>query len=150
MVYKRRQGVEQASIAAPGAALGRKRAAALSKRRACRSLRGAAEPAFASGDRMLKIIAAALCCAIGAAAPALARNPGANTWAGNTAEDMVAEQDACRDDAYRFCGGNTIFIFEMENCLKERMRYLSKRCRRALAPTDFRKYYRAGPDPFDF
>lgn len=102
-----------------------------------------------AGDLVQKIIALAVLFSL-SVTPALARSLGTNTWAGNTAEDMVDEQDACRGDAYRFCGGNTIFIFEMENCLKQHMRRLSKPCRQMLAPTDFRKYYRAEPGPFDF
>lgn len=99
---------------------------------------------------MRKIIAIALCCAVSGASTALAQDWGVNTWAGNTAEDMASEQDACQSDADRLCGGNTIFIFEMENCLKRQASRLSKSCRQALAPTDFRKYYRAEPHPFDF
>jgi len=99
---------------------------------------------------MRKIIAIAISYAIGGAPAALAQNWGVNTWAGNTAEDMAWEQDACQSDADRLCGGNTIFIFEMENCLKRQASQLSKSCRQALAPTDFKKYYRAEPDLFGF
>lgn len=71
-------------------------------------------------------------------APAYAQN----TWAGNLARDFAEEQNACYADAWRFCGGNTIFIFEMENCLKRRLNSLSRPCRNLLSPTDFRKYHR--------
>jgi hypothetical protein len=88
----------------------------------------------------------ALLLAFGGAAPAQA----VNTWAGNSAEDMAVEQRACAGDAARFCGGNTLFVFEMENCLKRYMPKLSKACRRQLSPTDFRKYHRRETRPFDF
>lgn len=93
---------------------------------------------------MKKIAALATAFLIGGAAPALA----VNTWAGNTSSDMSEEQEACWGDAYRFCGGNTIFIFEMENCLKRHMRHLTRACRAELTPTDFRKYHRKSADPF--
>ncbi|WP_457797160.1 hypothetical protein [Methylocystis sp. S23] len=73
-----------------------------------------------------------------------------NTWAGNSAADYADEQNACYTDAYRFCGGNTVFIFEMENCLKEHLGQLSRPCRKLLSPTDFRKYYREEAHPFGF
>lgn len=79
------------------------------------------------------------------AAPALA----VNTWAGSSSADMAEEQDACAADAYRFCGGNTTFVFEMENCLKRHMGQLSKPCRKLLSPTDFRKYHQEEQLPFD-
>ncbi|WP_156824770.1 hypothetical protein [Methylocystis rosea] len=93
-----------------------------------------------------KTILIALLCAMSGATPALA----VNTWAGSTADDMAVEQDACAPDAYRFCGGNTVFIFEMENCLKRYMPYLSRSCRKQLSPTDFRKYHGEEPDFFGF
>ncbi|WP_424361122.1 hypothetical protein [Methylocystis parvus] len=80
------------------------------------------------------------------AAPALA----VNTWAGSSPEDMAEEQEACAPDAYRFCGGNTIFVFEMENCLKRHMSQLSKPCRKQLSPTNFKKYYNEEWHPFGF
>jgi hypothetical protein len=95
---------------------------------------------------VLKAIFLALLCAASGVTPALA----VNTWAGNTSDDMAAEQKACAYDAYRFCGGNTVFIFEMENCLKRYMPYLSRPCRKQLSPTDFRKYYREEPHFFGF
>lgn len=95
---------------------------------------------------MQKTILIALLCAMCGATPALA----VNTWAGSTADDMAVEQDACAPDAYRFCGGNTVFIFEMENCLKRYMPYLSRSCRKQLTPTDFRKYHGEEPDFFGF
>lgn len=73
-----------------------------------------------------------------------------NTWASNTAEDQAEMQRACGRDAYRFCGGNTIFIFEMENCLKQFLPKLSKACRAQLTPTDFRKYYHRETDWLPF
>lgn len=95
---------------------------------------------------MPRAIFLALLCAASGATPALA----VNTWAGNTADDIAEEQNACAADAYRFCGGNTVFVFEMENCLKRHMPYLSRPCRKQLSPTDFRKYYREEPDFFGF
>ncbi|WP_363350976.1 hypothetical protein [Methylocystis echinoides] len=91
----------------------------------------------------MKIVALGLAFLICGSAPARA----VNTWAGNTAEDMAEEQDACAYDADRFCGGNTVFIFEMENCLKRHMPQLTRACRHELTPTDFRKYH---TDPFNF
>lgn len=87
---------------------------------------------------MRKTLILALLCSLSGSVSASAQN----TWAGNSAEDYAEMQDACRTDAYRFCGGNTIFIFEMENCLKRQLPRLTKRCRLLLTPTDFRKYYR--------
>lgn len=84
-------------------------------------------------------------CVLGGAAPARA----VNTWAGNTAEDMAFEKRACAGDAARFCGGNTLLIFAMENCLKRYLPRLSKACRSQLTPTDFRKYHRREAHPFD-
>lgn len=92
----------------------------------------------------MKTAALAIAFLICGSAPASA----VNTWAGNTAEDMAEELDACAFDADRFCGGNTIFIFEMENCLKRHLRQLTRPCRAALSPTDFRKYHGGGLDPF--
>lgn len=92
----------------------------------------------------MKLVALALSFLICGSAPAFA----VNTWAGNTALDMAEEQDACAVDAGRFCGGNTLFIFEMENCLKRHLRQLTRPCRNALSPTDFRKYHDGSTDPF--
>lgn len=97
-------------------------------------------------DALRKLVALTLLYSIVAIPSALAQN----TSAASTAEDMAAEQAACREDAERFCGGNTIFIFEMENCLKRYRKQLSKACRQQLSPTDFRKYYREEAHPFDF
>lgn len=94
---------------------------------------------------MIRAAAIGIAFALSWAAPALA----VNTWAGNTSSDMSEEQEACAPDAYRFCGGNTIFIFEMENCLKRHMRQLSRACRAELTPTDFKKYYQKEWNPFD-
>ena len=93
----------------------------------------------------MKILASAFAFVVLACAPAFA----VNTWAGNTAEDMAEEQGACAVDAGRFCGGNTVFIFEMENCLKRHIRQLAPACRQELTPTDFRKYHDEEFDPFD-
>jgi len=78
-----------------------------------------------------------------------------NTPAESTADDMAAEEDACREDACRedadkSCGGDTIFIYGMENCLKRYRRWLSKACRRRLSPANFNKYYHEEAHPFDF
>jgi hypothetical protein len=95
---------------------------------------------------MRKVVGFAIWGILSAVVPAAAQN----TWAGNSAEDYAEEQQACYGDAYRFCGGNTVFVFEMENCLKRHMRQLSKPCRKLLAPTNFKKYYREEAHPFDF
>lgn len=95
---------------------------------------------------MRKLPVLIACCFVFVAGRAAAQN----TWAGNLASDFAEEQNACYRDAYRFCGGNTIFVFEMENCLKEHLRQVSKPCRKLLSPTDFRKYYREEAHPFDF
>ncbi len=94
----------------------------------------------------MKNLLLALVFLVGASAPAVA----VNTWAGNTSQDMAEEQDACARDADRFCGGNTLFIFEMENCLKRHLPKLTRACRKELTPTDFRKYYRDEPFQFGF
>ncbi len=94
---------------------------------------------------MRKTIILAVLCLLSGVAPAFA----VNTWAGNTAEDMAEEKRACAADSAKFCG-ESILIFEMENCLKEHLRQLSKDCRNQLTPTDFRKYYRQDPHPLDF
>lgn len=78
--------------------------------------------------------------------PAVAQN----TWAGNLAQDFTDEQNACYGDAQRFCGGNTIFVFEMENCLKRNLASVSKPCRKLLSPTNFKTYYQEEAHPFDF
>ena len=104
----------------------------------------AAPPLLAFEEAMLKTAVLTLAVSMAGLGPALA----VNTWAGNTAEDMAQEQRVCSYDAYRFCGGNTVFIFEMENCLKRHLPYLTKVCRQQLTPTDFRKYHRKWPHPF--
>jgi hypothetical protein len=62
---------------------------------------------------------------------------------------LAFEKRACAGDAARFCGGNTLLIFAMENCLKRYLPRLSKACRSQLTPTDFRKYHRREAHPFD-
>ncbi|QGM96633.1 hypothetical protein [Methylocystis parvus] len=94
---------------------------------------------------VIRIAAIGVALSLSWVAPALA----VNTWAGSTAEEMAEEQDVCAPDAYKFCGGNTIFIFEMENCLKGHMGQLSKPCRAQLSPTNFKKYYQEEWRPFD-
>lgn len=97
-------------------------------------------------DRTHKAIAFAICLFFCSAAPARA----VNTWAGNTSLDYSEMQRACGFDAHRFCGGATILIFEMENCLKAYLPRLTKACRAQLTPTDFRKYYRRETDWLPF
>lgn len=97
---------------------------------------------------MRRLISLALAAWLGSASAGFAQSlfgddTGVNTWAGNTSSDQSEEASACFGDATRFCGGNTIFIFEMENCLKRHLRQLSKPCRAQLTPTDFRKYHAA-------
>jgi hypothetical protein len=93
----------------------------------------------------MRIVPLGLALLLGWTCPAFA----VNTWAGNTPEDMAEEQEACGADAARFCGPvATIFIFEMENCLKRHMPQLSKACRQELSPTDFRKYHDSNFDLF--
>jgi hypothetical protein len=72
-----------------------------------------------------------------------------HSYAGVTAEDIGEEQEACAADAYRFCGGNDIALFEMENCLSHHLGQLSKACRAQIAPTDFKKYYQEEAHPFE-
>jgi len=71
-------------------------------------------------------------------------------YGGNTAEDVAAEQKACALDAQKFCGGNDIFVFEMESCLAGHLPQLSKKCRQQIAPTNFKKYYSEEAHPFGF
>ena len=71
-----------------------------------------------------------------------------HSYAGVTAENIGEEQEACGADAYRFCGGNDIALFEMENCLSRHLGQLSKACREQIAPTDFKKYYQEEAHPF--
>ena len=71
-----------------------------------------------------------------------------HSYAGVTAENIGEEQEACAADAYRFCGGNDIALFEMENCLSRHLGQLSKSCREQIAPTDFKKYYQEEAHPF--
>lgn len=73
-----------------------------------------------------------------------------HTYAGSTAEDVASEQNACFRDAQRFCGGNDIFVFEMETCLADHLSQLSPRCRKQIAPTNFKKYYREEAHPLGF
>ncbi|NDB70739.1 MAG: hypothetical protein EB015_22570 [Methylocystaceae bacterium] len=70
------------------------------------------------------------------------------SYSGVTAEDMGEEQQACGADAYRFCGGNDIALFEMESCLSRHLNQLSPACRSQIAPTDFKKYYSEESHPF--
>lgn len=93
----------------------------------------------------MRIFSLGLALLLISAAPAFA----VNTWAGNTPQDMGEEQEACDADAQRFCGPvATIFIFEMENCLKRHLKQLSSACRQELSPTDFRKYHDSNFDLF--
>ena len=71
-----------------------------------------------------------------------------HSYAGVTAENIGEEQEACAADAYRFCGGNDIALFEMENCLSRHLGQLSKSCSEQIAPTDFKKYYQEEAHPF--
>ena len=73
-----------------------------------------------------------------------------HTNAGSTAEDVAVEQDACFTDAQKFCGGNVIFVFEMETCLADHLSRLSPKCRKQIAPTNFKKYYSGQDRPFGF
>lgn len=73
-----------------------------------------------------------------------------HTYAGSTAEDVASEQNACYLDARKFCGGNDIFVFEMESCLADHLPQLSRKCRKQIAPTNFKKYYTEEAHPFGF
>lgn len=95
---------------------------------------------------MRKIPALVFMLSVCSAGPAAA----VNSWASNTAIDQAEVQQACARDAHRFCGGNTLFIFEMENCLKDYLPKLTKACRQMMSPTDFRKYYRREADWLPF
>lgn len=93
----------------------------------------------------MRIVSLGLALLLISSAPAFA----VNTWAGNTPQDMAEEQEACDADAQRFCGPvATVFIFEMENCLKRHLKQLSSACRQELSPTDFRKYHDSNFDLF--
>ena len=70
------------------------------------------------------------------------------SYSGVTAEDIAEEQEACGADAYKFCGGNDIAIFEMESCLSRHVNQLSKACRLQIAPTNFKDYYNEEPHLF--
>lgn len=73
-----------------------------------------------------------------------------HTYGGSTADDVASEQNACYLDAQKFCGGNDIFVFEMETCLANHLSQLSKGCRKQIAPTNFKKYYSEEAHPFGF
>lgn len=70
------------------------------------------------------------------------------SYSGVTAEDIAEEQEACGADAYKFCGGNDIALFEMESCLSRHVNQLSKQCRLQIAPTNFKDYYNEEPHLF--
>jgi hypothetical protein len=70
------------------------------------------------------------------------------SYSGVTAEDIAEEQEACGPDAYKFCGGNDIALFEMESCLSRHVNQLSKACRLQIAPTNFKDYYNEEPHLF--
>ena len=70
------------------------------------------------------------------------------SYSGVTAEDIAEEQEACSADAYKFCGGNDIALFEMESCLSRHVNQLSKACRLQIAPTNFKEYYNEEPHLF--
>ena len=70
------------------------------------------------------------------------------SYSGVTAEDIAEEQEACSTDAYKFCGGNDIALFEMESCLSRHVNQLSKACRLQIAPTNFKDYYNEEPHLF--
>ena len=70
------------------------------------------------------------------------------SYSGVTAEDIAEEQEACGADAYKFCGGNDIALFEMESCLSRHVNQLSKACRLQIAPTNFKDYYNEEPHLF--
>lgn len=73
-----------------------------------------------------------------------------HSYAGVTAENIGEEQEACAADAYRFCGGNDIALFEMENCLSRHLGQLTKACKEQITPTDFKKYYQEETRLFNF
>jgi hypothetical protein len=73
-----------------------------------------------------------------------------HSYGGSTAADVAEEQNACFLDAQKFCGGNDIFVFEMETCLANHVAQLSKGCRKQIAPTNFKKYYTEEAHPFGF
>ncbi|MBM3574774.1 MAG: hypothetical protein FJX39_03520 [Alphaproteobacteria bacterium] len=70
------------------------------------------------------------------------------SYSGVTAEDIAEEQEACGPDAYKFCGGNDIALFEMESCLSRHVNQLSRACRLQIAPTNFKEYYNEEPHLF--
>lgn len=62
-------------------------------------------------------------------------------YSGLTAADIADEQEACAEDADRFCGGNVTALFEMESCLSRYTSKLSATCRPFIRSTDFRHYH---------
>jgi hypothetical protein len=63
-----------------------------------------------------------LACAI------LCSSPG---WAQGTAQ----ERSACMGDAMRFCSSDIPFVSEIESCLEQNIRRLSRACRAEFLPT---------------
>jgi hypothetical protein len=57
----------------------------------------------------------------------LCSNPG---WAQGTAQ----ERSACMGDAIRFCSSDIPFVSEIESCLKQNIRRLSRACRAEFLP----------------
>lgn len=78
------------------------------------------------------------------AAPASAQQ---HSYSENTDNDGGEELYDCLPDVRRFCGGSTLLLFEMENCLQEHMGQLRPACRAHMAATDFRQYYQEEPHP---
>lgn len=81
---------------------------------------------------------------LASAAPASAQQ---HSYSENTDNDGGEELYDCLPDVRRFCGGSTLLLFEMENCLQEHMGQLRPACRAHMAATDFRQYYQEEPHP---
>lgn len=94
---------------------------------------------------MTKLIRTFLLCVLFCgAAPALAQQ---HSYSENTDNDGGEELYDCLPDVRRFCGGSTLLLFEMENCLQEHMGQLRPACRAHMAATDFRQYYQEEAHP---
>lgn len=94
---------------------------------------------------MTNIIRAILLLAlVSAAAPACAQQ---HSWSENTDNDGGEQLYDCLPDVRRFCGGNTLLLFEMENCLQGHMGQLRPACRAHMSATDFRQYYQEEAHP---
>ncbi len=105
----------------------------------CTALHDNREKHVTKTMRAMLLLALAL-----AVAPAAAQQ---HSYSENTDNDGGEELYDCLPDVRRFCGGSTLLLFEMENCLQEHMGQLRPACRAHMAATDFRQYYEEEPHP---